>query len=218
MIVFVEAPGIAPALLVSSDPWQTSLGGVRLDITDSQGQTRPAPIYFVTTNSMSFLIPPAVAPGQAGVKLTTSTGSIVSGSLAVERVSPGLYTANASGSGVAAGFWIRVTADGAQSQDYLFDPAEPVGNRVPVPVDLGPSGDQVFLSLYGTGFRSGVQATATLGSVSVPVYGFAPVGLYQGEDVVNIGPLPRSLAGGGEVNLVLTFDSKSANTVTVNIR
>jgi hypothetical protein len=35
---------------------------------------------------------------------------------------------------------------------------------------------------------------------------------------VNIGPLPRSLAGRGEVDIVLTVDGKRANTVKVNIR
>ena len=58
---------------------------------------------------------------------------------------------------------------GTQTQDYLFDPAKPVGSRVLIPVDLGASTDQVFLSLYGTGFRGATQATATVGGVTVPV-------------------------------------------------
>ena len=84
-------------------------------------------------------------------------------------------------------------------------------------MDLGAPGDQVFLSLYGTGFRSASQASATVAGVSVPVYGFSPVGLYQGEDVVNVGPLPRSLAGRGQVGVVVTFDNQPANTATISI-
>ena len=37
-------------------------------------------------------------------------------------------------------------------------------------------------------------------------------------DQVNVGPLPRSLAGKGESNLVLQVDGRTANTVTVNIK
>jgi hypothetical protein len=35
--------------------------------------------------------------------------------------------------------------------------------------------------------------------------------------MVNVGPLPRSLAGRGEVNVVLSFDGKPTNTVTATI-
>ena len=45
-----------------------------------------------------------------------------------------------------------------------------------------------------------------------------PQGQFVGLDQINIGPLPRSLAGRGEVNVVLTADAKQANPVTVNIQ
>jgi uncharacterized protein (TIGR03437 family) len=98
-------------------------------------------------------------------------------------------------------------------RSYLFN----LKTLAPVPVDLGPATDQVYLSLYGTGFRSySGQATATVGGVNVPVAGAAPVGMYLGEDIVNIGPLPPSLAGRGAVDVVVSFDGKPANTVTVS--
>ena len=217
-ITYSEAPGIASALYVApGNSLPTTLGGVTLEITDSQGQKRLAPLYYVTTNAVCYLIPPGTALGPATGKLTTSTGATIPGTFTVDRVSPGLFTANGNGSGVPAGFWIRVAADGAQTYDFLFGPAQPAGSRVPVPVDLGASTDQVFLSLYGTGFRGATQGTATVGGMTVPAV-FAAVGVYQGEDVVKIGPLPRSLAGRGEVGIELTFDGKIANTVQVSIR
>jgi uncharacterized protein (TIGR03437 family) len=219
MIVVGEATGIASGLIVAPDgPWPFSLGGVTLEITDSQGQQRLAPIYFVTTDAIGYLIPTATAPGHATVKLTAFSGATILGTMEISRVSPGLYSANASGSGVAAGFWIRVAANGAQTSDYLFDPLAAVGSRLSFSVSLGSASDQVFLSLYGTGFRNASQATATVGGLNVPVSGFAAVGVYQGEDVVNIGPLPRSLAGRGPVDVVVTFDGAVANTITVSIR
>ncbi|HUK18686.1 MAG TPA: hypothetical protein VLW65_19825 [Bryobacteraceae bacterium] len=60
--------------------------------------------------------------------------------------------------------------------------------------------------------------TATVGGLSVPVlYSGAAPG-YAGEDQVNIGPLPRTLAGQGIVKIVLTADGQQANTVTVTIQ
>ena len=62
-----------------------------------------------------------------------------------------------------------------------------------------------------------MAVTATVGDLSVPAH-FSATGLYQREDLINIGPLPASLAGKGEVPVVLTFDNKPANVVTVNIQ
>jgi uncharacterized protein (TIGR03437 family) len=66
------------------------------------------------------------------------------------------------------------------------------------------------------GFKQ--QAVATIGGVSVSVTGPVAQSQYVGLDQVNLGPLPRSLAGRGEVAIALTVDGKAANSVTVNIQ
>ena len=81
-------------------------------------------------------------------------------------------------------------------------------------------GEDVFLLLFGTGMRGFTsQVTATVGGENVKVLGPGPVthSIFVGLDQVNIGPLPRSLAGRGEVEIVLTADGKAANAVTVAI-
>jgi uncharacterized protein (TIGR03437 family) len=111
--------------------------------------------------------------------------------------------------------WLKFSASGKQTYDYLFN----LKTLAPAPVDLGLDTDQVFLSLYGTGFKgySG-KATATVGGLNVPVAGVAAVAMYLGEDQVNVGPLPKSLAGRGVVDVVVSFDGKPANTVSVSFR
>jgi uncharacterized protein (TIGR03437 family) len=111
-----------------------------------------------------------------------------------------------------------VAPNGTQTTGLLFDPAKPIGSRVAVPVDLGASLDPVYLSLYGTGFRKATRSTAAVGGLNVPVLAFAAVPQFTGEDVVNIGPLPPSLVGRGDVNVVLTFDGKPTNSVTVSFK
>lgn len=213
-IAYAKASAIAAALLVdNNNPWPTTLGGVRLEITDSQSQTRAAGLYFVDTGQMSFLIPAATALGHATTRLTTSTGAVILGAFDLAAVSPGIFTAHASGSGAPAAYYLRFPGDGTYTQQLMYNAA-----LDPAVIDLGPPTDSVYLSLYGTGFRNAAQATATVGGVNVPVAGKAAVTQYQGEDIVNVGPLPRSLIGRGLVDVVVTFDGKPANTVTANIK
>ena len=63
------------------------------------------------------------------------------------------------------------------------------GNVIALPVSLGPSTEQVYLELYGTGFRNAKNFTATVGGLSVPVLGAAATSQFVGEDQVNIGPV-----------------------------
>jgi uncharacterized protein (TIGR03437 family) len=190
------------------------LAGAGVKVRDSAGMERLAPLFYVSPGQINYLVPSGTATGLATVTVTSGGSSIAVGLVSIAGVAPGLFSADSSGQGAAAGFWIRVAEGGTQSYDYLFD----LTSRNSVPLDLGSPNDQVFLSLYGTGFRAGTGATATVGGVSVPVSAFAPVTQYPGLDVVNLGPLPRSLIGRGEVNVGFFVDGKAANPVNVNIR
>jgi uncharacterized protein (TIGR03437 family) len=91
---------------------------------------------------------------------------------------------------------------------------------VPVAIDPGPAGDQVYLLLFGTGFRNngGISnVSAQLGGTSAPVSFAGLQGGFAGLDQANIA-LPRSLAGRGEVNLTLSVQGKAANTVKLWIK
>lgn len=44
-----------------------------------------------------------------------------------------------------------------------------------------------------------------------------PQGEFAGLDQVNVGPLPRSLAGAGEVNVIVAATETASNTVTIVI-
>jgi uncharacterized protein (TIGR03437 family) len=91
---------------------------------------------------------------------------------------------------------------------------------VPAPIDLGPSGTQVVLALFGTGIRgfsSLAAMSATIGGVSAPVQSAGAVLQYAGLDEVKIA-LPRTLAGLGAADLILIVDGKAANTVQIDIK
>jgi len=101
----------------------------------------------------------------------------------------------------------------------VFD--QTLNRFVAIPIDLGPATDDVYLILYGTGIRlrgSLGAVTASVGGASVPVLFAGQAPGFFGLDQINLGPLPRSLAGRGEVDVVLTVEGKTTNTVKVHIR
>ena len=139
---------------------------------------------------------------------------IARGTVQVDPVAPGLFTASANGQGVPAALAARYGAGGAQTAVQVFQCS---GACSPVAMDLGAEGDQLILSLYGTGLRAARSVTATLGGVDAPVLGFAAQSQYAGLDQVNV-RVPRELQGRGEVDLLLKADGKAANAVKVRVQ
>jgi uncharacterized protein (TIGR03437 family) len=201
-------------------PLPTTLAGTTVQIKDSAGRERLAPLFFVAANQINYLLPAGSAPGPATVTIISGEGQISVGEININHVAPGLFSADSSGRGVAAGFVLRVLANNTQRIEPLarFDATQRV--FVPVPIDLGAATDQVFLVLYGTGWRgrsdlSGVNCT--IGGTSGAVSFAGAQGTLLGLDQLNV-LLPRSLAGRGEVEIGLTVDGKQANSVKVQIR
>jgi uncharacterized protein (TIGR03437 family) len=86
--------------------------------------------------------------------------------------------------------------------------------------DLGPASDQVFLILFGTGwrFRSAPSAaTCGIGGLNSEVLFAGAQGDFVGLDQMNI-RLARALIGRGEVDLVVNVEGRVANTVRINIK
>lgn len=198
-----------------------TLGNVTITVTDANNASRPAKLYFVSSGQANFLLPEATAPGRATVAVRKQDGTTVPGTIVVTPTAPGLFSANGTGQGVGYINAIRVDSAGVQSPlaVFAYDPAKQA--MVAAPLSLGGATDSVYLILAGTGIR-GVKTltnvTAQVGGTAVPVTFAAAQGQYPGLDQVNIGPLPRALAGRGEINLYLTVDGNRSNTVTLNIQ
>ncbi len=201
-------------------PLPTILAGSTVKARDSAGAERLAPLFFVAPAQVNYQMPPGTAPGAATVTITSGAGTVSVGTVQIAAVAPGLFTADASGGGLAAATALRVKADGSQQFEPVarFDAAQQ--KFVAAPIDLGPETDQVFLLLFGTGirFRSALSAvTAKVGGVDCQV-GFAGAqGGFVGLDQVNV-RLSRALIGRGEVDIGLTVDGRAANTVKVGIK
>lgn len=201
-------------------PLPETLAGTTVRVRDSLGFERPAPLFFVSPAQVNYQIPANTASGAATVTITSGDGAVSVGNVQITATAPGLFTADASGSGLPAGYLLRVRADGSQNDEALsrFDSAQ---NRVvAVPVEVGAATDQLFLVLFGTGWRyhSGLSGlTAQIGGASSDVLFAGAQGGFVGLDQINL-RLPRNLAGRGDVDLALTVNGQPANTVRINVR
>lgn len=186
---------LAHRLILSTGGLQTYLEGITVLIIDSRRAYRLAPLQFVAPDRINFLIPPDVATGPAVIVVTNANRLAAGIAVNIQKVAPGLFSANASGRGPAAATFLKVAIDGARTEGFTFDANTREGSRVNVPIDLGPVGQQVFLNLFGTGFRKQSSVTATIGGLAVPVLGAVAQGQFEGLDQAVVGPLPRSLGG-----------------------
>ena len=209
--------------VASEVPLPTSLAGTTVRVTAAPviGQVNQiirgalAPLFFASSGQINFLMPP-VPLGPARITVTRTDGISFSATIEIERVAPALFTADSSGSGVAAAQFVKVAADGTRTQGLIFDP----NTLAAVPIDLGSDQDQVFLALFGTGIRGFTsEVTARVGGVEVPVLGAVPQREFEGVDQVNIGPLPLEgtaglgNAAGRTLAIVLTVDGRRTNPV-----
>jgi uncharacterized protein (TIGR03437 family) len=204
----------------ASFPLPTELAGTRVTVRDAAGTERFAPLFFVAAGQINFQMPPGTVLGLANVTVRNSAGVVSIGSIQVTTIGPGIFAANANGRGVPAANLLRVRG-GVNTFEPVARFDFTIGAFVPLPIDFGPATDQLFLILYGTGIRF-VTATnrveVQIGGVPVPT-GFAgPQGQFTGVDQINVGPLPRSLAGRGEVDLVVVVDTVNANTMRLAFR
>jgi uncharacterized protein (TIGR03437 family) len=212
---------LAPVTVTAAAlPLPTSLGGVSLEITDSQKKTHSVPLFFVSSSQVNFLVPEGVAAGQAVVAVYRGEVKMLSGGVQMESVAPALFSANWNGQGVAAANVVRVSAGGTRYTQTSFLCPGGSGSCQFNPINLGAMDDQTYLELFGTGIRhsSGIASvTISIGGVAAKVHYAGAQGEYPGLDQVNV-EVPQQLRGRGQVDLVMTVASKPANTVAIFVQ
>ncbi|MEZ5396948.1 MAG: hypothetical protein R2724_29775 [Bryobacterales bacterium] len=214
-IVSIFGANLAPSVEVATTtPLPESLAGVRAEFVDSGGATHALQLFFVAPGQINALIPAGAAAGSARLRVIAPGGLTGETAIEVASVAPGLFSANASGAGVAAAAAVRVAQDGTQTPIDVLQGSSPVAGA---PIDLGPEGEQVVLLLFGTGFRNfSGSVEVTIGGVAAQVLGIAPQPQFTGLDQLNV-IVPRALIGAGEVEVRVTIDGVTANVVTIVI-
>ncbi len=221
------------AAIASETPLPTSLAGTSVEVTDSRGNVRLASLFYAGPTQVNYLMPEGTTLGDGFAVLNRESGPSIKHRIRIYPVSPGFFTANSSGMGLAAGLAIRVAPGGEQSFETLADAS--VVPPAPIPIDMmGNPDSEFYLALFGTGIRGvfGVNrnVTATIQLNSNPpqqwelnVLAALAQGDFEGLDQVNLGPLPPILAGlGGGASLSYSVravaEGFGTNRVDVAIR
>lgn len=220
-IATVFGSSLAPATETGTSlPLPTTLASVSVKIKDSGGVERAAQLFFVSSSQINCLIPSGTSMGNATVTVTDAGGrTIIEGKMIIDDITPGLFAANSTGSGVAAAVVLRVKADGSQAYEPVAR-LDKSNNLVAAPIDLGPESDQVYLILYGSGIRGNSNlrdVNALYGIRGLPVVFAGAQGGFEGLDQVNV-LLPRDIPTRGEQNVELTVAGRRTNKVRINIK
>lgn len=213
LIASAYGKGLADSYVNAPLPLQTSVANVGVIVKDAAGNSRAAQLYFISADQINYVVPDQTSAGTATVTVTKNGQTVGSGAIQVAVVAPGIFAANGNGQGAASAEAVKYPA---QTWQFTATCAA-VGSCVTVPFDVGTAATPVYLELYGTGIRGTKSSvTATIGGTAAAAT-WGVQSQYPGMDQVNL-LVPTSLAGRGEVDVVLIVDGTAANTVTVNIK
>ena len=180
-----------------------------------ENQQWDLPLFYVSPNQINILLPEGVPLGNASLTLCSAEVPVASFAVVVDPIAPALFTANSNGAGAPAGQFLRLE-NGSQTEGALAQCSEnqPCVTNV---IDWGANDAEVYLVLYGTGFRgfSSVMPEIRIGNLSLQAEFAGPQGFFAGLDQVNV-KLPRTLKGSGESDVSLIHGGKRTNTVRIH--
>lgn len=216
-IVTLFGAGVAAQTAGASAPLPTALGGTSVQITDSVGNTQPAPLFSVSATQANILFPAGLAAGPGTVTVLRGSTAALTAPITIASSAPGLYSMNSDGAGVAAADAFLYTASNQTVNQTVFTCNPPAARScLAAPLNVGGATDTLYVELYGTGIRGAASVQCLAAGVSVPVLYSGP-SASAGLDQVNI-TIPQSLQGTGDVRLYVVADGVASNVVGLKIQ
>ena len=199
-----------PAVATPGLPLPTNLAGASATVTDANGVATPLPLFFASPSQINAEIPESANLGPAAITITTPSVA-VSSPVVLNPVAPGLFTADESGTGVAAAYLVT---NGPNGQQLMLIADCVAGHCTPVPLDV--SSGETALELWGTGIQNRASLSdvvVMVGNQTLAAAYAGPAPGFIGEDQVNV-LLPATLAGSGTANITISISGSVSNVVT----
>jgi uncharacterized protein (TIGR03437 family) len=191
----------ADAAVTASGGWPTTLAGAAVTARDTAGATLNCELLYVSPSQIYFRLPDTATPGNAVLTITAGANTYTS-NINVQSTYPHLAIANADD--VANGNVIHVRGT-QQTSEVSSQPFSLEGDT------------ETYLILYGSGRGKESSASATIGGVLADVTYAGAYAAVPGVDQYNL-RIPASLAGKGNLDVVLTVAGRVSNAVRITIR
>ncbi len=195
-----------------------TLAGITVQIkAASEATSRQLSLLLGSPSQVNALVPADMPLGPVTVSVI-SNGQTFQGASYVEPIAPALFSVDQNNRDYAAASLQRVHPDGTSSFESLVTVDPGSGRMVPVPLDFGSPNDELYLSLYGTGFvnSNASQVTLTLAAESTPILFAGPQAKGVGLDQVNI-PISQSLSAQPFLDLQPIVTSPGGFPVKTNL-
>jgi uncharacterized protein (TIGR03437 family) len=215
----LAAGPVAPSstAIIEGSGFGESLSGLSVRIADID-----APVLRATSTQIEVMTPDGLEPGQAAPVVVSSRTGLFQGSVAVDRVAPGVFSANRDGQGVALAALMRIDSESITSITPVYECVDGPGTCSAVPIELGDEADQLFLLLRATGLRyrrSAGDVQVTVGGKDAEVISAEALDWITGTDQIMI-RLPSGLGEAGivkQLSIQVTVEGKAANAVTISL-
>lgn len=191
----------------------TKLADAAITVRDSAGAERDGATSYTFETQANFFVPAETAVGDATVIARRGNEIVATTTVRVEATSPGIFAINSNGKNIANAQALHVRSSGERYgvPTYFCQTRQ---GCFPLPINV--SEDDVFLTLYGTGIRGGSPVIVTIGSEPMEVLYAGAQPQYPGLDQINV-KLPVSLAGRGEVPIVISTGGRTSPPVVIHI-
>lgn len=173
-----------------------TLAGITAEIkAANEIDSRQLTLLLASPSQVNAMIPADMPVGPVTISIKNSNGQVFQAASYIESIAPALFSVSHNNRDFAAATLQRVHADGTSSFESLVAVDPSSGQPTPVAVEFGTASDELYLSLYGTGFAnsSAAAVSLTVAAESTPVLFAGPQGEVAGLDQVNI-PLAHSLS------------------------
>jgi uncharacterized protein (TIGR03437 family) len=181
---------IVAGIASASPPWPVSLGGIGLEVRDSAGARRLAPLLYVSANQINFRVPADTALGEAALSIVSGNTATEVGGMQVDSAAPGLFMLSPA---VPLGAGVVVNADGSQAPVPVSNCSEIGCGLETIPLSSA-GGRPIYLSFFGTGFHGATteNVTCLANGMRLPVVYAGPQQI-PGVDQINVQLVPKLL-------------------------